>query len=103
MFRRLFSRLFCARPSADRDVLTRVLTAAGMIELSQGGYALAELSEDVSSYMEQPIDIETVRRDLEQLESVGVVREEDGVWLWDCVGIERNQTVVSRLSSHLVG
>lgn len=104
MFRRLFSsRLFPARPSADRDVLMRILTTAGMIESSPHGYAASDLSHDVSEYTGQRVSVDMTLDDLDMLEAVGVISEHDGLWSWDVIGVERNQTVVSRLSSHLVG
>ncbi|GAB5513495.1 hypothetical protein [Rhodopirellula baltica] len=103
MFRRFVSSLFPSRANAERDVLMRLLTVAGMIEHSPHGYSVPDLAADVGDYLGASVTIDAMRDDLDLLETVGVIREDDGVWTWDCIGVERNQVVVSRLSAHVVG
>ncbi|WP_231846326.1 hypothetical protein [Rhodopirellula baltica] len=106
MFSRLLtlvSSSFTTRVDREHAALKRILTTAGMIESSRRGYSAADLASCVGEYIGTPVGMGTTCDDLDLLETVGVIREDDGVWTWDCIGVDRNQTVVSRLSSHLVG
>lgn len=83
------------RPYLD---LSRILTVAGMVESSPGGYSVADLAESVSDVLRYPVPIDTIKTDLKSLESNGILREDDGIWTWDVIGMGCNQAVISRLS-----